>query len=280
MNAQIINKQIDEIVAFIEKKTDIKPELGFTLSSALAEVTSSIEDQIVIPYTDLPHLPTNSHDYTTPGNLIIGKLGGKNVIVMQGRLLLFDGHSPQTATLLIRVMRKMGVKTIFIISTAGGLNYHFRTGEIMLITDHVNFTGYTPLLGENLDNFGPRLCPMFDIYDLNLQQITRNVATENRIQLCQGVYAGILGPQFPTRAELRIFLENNCDAVGMSVIQESIVAAHSGMKILGLILITDMALPYSVKQATSEEIATQSKQALNKVKTLIVEVTKNLKMHG
>lgn len=277
MNAQEMNKQIDDIIEFISQKTSIKPELGISLSSTLGELADIIEDKIVIPYTEIPHLPKNACEYTFAGNLVIGKLSGKYVMVMQGRLLLFEGHTPQTATILIRVMRKMGIQTIFIISTGGGLNYHFRAGEIMLVTDHVNFTGYSPLVGENLANFGPRFSTMFDIYDPELQRIAKNVATENRINLCQGVYIGILGPEFPTRAELRLMLENNNDAVGLSVVHEAIVAAHSGMKIMGLIIISDMALPYSTKQATMGEIAQQAHLVASKIKTLLIEIIKNVK---
>lgn len=277
MNAQEMNKQIDDIIEFISQKTSIKPELGISLSSTLGELADIIEDKIVIPYTEIPHLPKNACEYTFAGNLVIGKLSGKYVMVMQGRLLLFEGHTPQTATILIRVMRKMGIQTIFIISTGGGLNYHFRAGEIMLVTDHVNFTGYSPLVGENLANFGPRFSTMFDIYDPELQRIAKNVATENRINLCQGVYIGILGPEFPTRAELRLMLENNNDAVGLSVVHEAIVAAHSGMKIMGLIIISDMALPYSTKQATMGEIAQQAHLGASKIKTLLIEIIKNVK---
>src|SRR6185437_7123875 len=255
MNSQEINKQIDDIIKFIATKTPIKPDIGITLSSTLADIAEIIEHKVVIPYTEIPHLPKNSSEYTTVGNLILGKLHGKNIIMMQGRLLLFEGHSIQTATILIRVMRKIGAHTIFIISTGGGLNYHFRIGEIMLITDHVNFTGQSPLAGENLDNFGPRFCTMFDIYDHTLQEIARSVATQNRINLCQGVYIGISGPEFPTRAELRLMLNNHNDAVGMAVVHEAIVAAHSGLKMMGLIMIADIALPYSIKQTTMGEIA-------------------------
>lgn len=276
MNAQGINKQIDDIIEFIRQKTSIKPELGISISSTLGEIAEIIEEQVVIPFTEIPHLPKHSHQYTFAGNLILGKLNGKYVIVMQGRLLLFEGHSPQTATLLIRVMSKIGAKSLFILSTGGGLNYHFRVGEIMLVTDHVNFTGQSPLVGENLENFGPRFTTMFDIYTPELQRIARTVATENKINLCQGVYIGMLGPEFPTRAELRLMLENNNDAVGLSVIHEAIVAAHSGMQIMGLIMIADMALPYSTKQATMGEIAENAHHSLTKFKTLLLEIVKKM----
>ncbi|MCE3269399.1 MAG: punA, partial [Burkholderiales bacterium] len=276
VNAQIINSQIDDIIQFIAKNTPIKPKIGITLSTTLADIADIIQSKVIIPYTDIPHLPKNSCEYTTVGNLILGKLNGKDVIIMQGRLLLFEGHDVQTATLLIRVMRKMGVETLFIVSTGGGLNHHFHIGEIMLVTDHVNFTGRSPLTGENLANFGPRFCTMFDIYDIKLQQYARAAAIKNRISLCQGVYVGIAGPEFPTRAELRLMLENNNDAVGMSVVHEAIVAAHSSMKIMGLIMIADMALPYSIKQSTMGEIAEQAKLLLENIKILISEVIKKL----
>ena len=275
MSAQIINQKIDDIVNFIKNKTRIQPQIGLILGSGLGNIADSIEADITIPYSEIPHIPAS----TAPGHagrLIIGKLDGKNFITMQGRLHLYEGHTPQTSTLLVRAMKKMGVNTLFITAAAGGLNYHFHTGEIMLITDHINFTGHTPLLGENLDNFGPRFCNMFDIYTESLQKIARKAAIDNRIQLCQGVYAGILGPQYATRAELRFLLQNNCDAIGMSVVQEAIVAAHCGMQILGLAAITDMALPYATHHVSELEVVEQAKLASDKVKILITEVAHDL----
>jgi purine-nucleoside phosphorylase len=275
MSAQTLNKQIDDIVNFINSKTKIKLHIGLILGSGLGNIADGIEIDVAIPYSEIPHIPAS----TAPGHagrLIIGKLDGKNFITMQGRLHLYEGHTPQTATLLVRAMKKLGVNTLFITAAAGGLNYHFHTGEIMLITDHINFSGHTPLLGANLDDFGPRFCNMFDIYTENLQKVARKAAIDNRIQLCQGVYAGILGPQYATRAELQFLLQNNCDAIGMSVVQEAIVAAHSGMQILGLAAITDMALPYATHHASELEVVEQAKLVSDKVKTLITEVARSL----
>jgi len=273
MSAQILNQKIDDIVEFILKKAKIQPQIGLVLGSGLGAIANDIEADLIIPYSEIPHIPES----TAPGhsgNLVIGKLAGKNFIAMQGRLHLYEGYSPQTATLLIRVMKKLGVNTLFITAAAGGLNYHFHTGEIMLITDHINFSGHTPLLGENLSNFGPRFPVMFDIYTESLQKIAKRAAIDNRIQLCQGVYAGILGPQYATRAELNFLIQNKCDAIGMSVVQEAIIAAHCNMQILGLAAITDMALPYTLHHATELEVVEQANLAKERVRTLITEVAK------
>lgn len=279
MSAKIINQQIDDIVEFIKSKVNIQPQIGLILGSGLGVVADSIDGEMTKPYTkisykDIPHIPAS----TAPGhagNLVIGQLGGKNVIAMQGRLHLYEGNTPQTATLLVRVMKKLGVEVLFITAAAGGLNYHFKAGQIMLITDHVNFTGQSPLTGENLSNFGPRFCNMFDIYTDHLQELTKKTALKNQIPLCQGVYAAIPGPQYATRAELRWLINNNCDAIGMSVVLEAIVAAHARMKILGLAAITDMALPYAVHHATEEEVVIEAKKTAEKMRILITEIARS-----
>lgn len=273
LSANALNQQIDDIVEFITSKVDIKPQIGLILGSGLGAVADSIngEAQTKIPYSDIPHIPVS----TAPGhagNLIIGKLGGKNVIAMQGRLHLYEGNTPQAATILVRAMKRLGVETLIITAAAGGLNHNFSAGEIMLITDHINFTGQSPLTGQNLSNFGPRFCNMFDIYTKELQILARQIALKNHLQLFQGVYASIAGPQYGTRSELQMLINHNCDAIGMSVVPEAIVAAHSSMKILGLAGITDMALPHATHHATEEEVVIAGKKLADKMKLLISEI--------
>lgn len=275
MHANQINQQIDDIVQFITSKAKERPQLGIILGSGLGEMAKEIEDPVIIAYKDMPHMPQS----TAPGhagNLILGRIGDKPFITMQGRLHIYEGHNPQSATLLIRAMKKLGVETVIITCAAGGLNIHFNAGEIMLITDHINFSGTNPLIGQNLDNFGPRFPIMFDVYTPKLQKLAHKVAIENQIRLCHGVYAGIMGPTYATRAELWMYLENKCDAIGMSVVQEAIVAAHCNMQILGLAAITDMALPYVENHSTEEEVIESGKKIAAKFKVLVKEIAKQL----
>ena len=274
-DASTINQQINDMVKFIKTKSNIVPELGMILGSGLGELTNDITDKITIPYKDIPHLPVS----TAPGhagNLILGTLGGKSCVVMQGRLHIYEGYSPIAATLLVRAMKYLGVSTLFITCAAGALNNTFKAGDIMLINDHINFSGTNPLLGENLTNFGPRFVGMFDVYTPELRVLASNIAVANNIHLCQGIYAAILGPAYATRAELQFLINNHCDAIGMSVVHEAMIAAHSGMKILGLAAITDMALPYASHHATEQEVIESGKRTQVKFKKLLLEIMTNL----
>lgn len=269
--ANEMQQKIIDIVDFISNKIKHRPELGMVLGSGLGELVEDIEDKIVIPYSDIPHLPLS----TAPGhagNLVLGALYGKGIITMQGRLHIYEGHHPASAVLLVRAMKLIGIDRLFITCAAGGLNNSFAAGDIMLISDHINFSGTNPLLGENLNSFGPRFPGMFDIYTPSLQHIARKAALEVKVRLREGVYAAILGPAYATRAELQFLINNHCDAIGMSVVQEAIAAAHAGMQILGLAAITDMALPYKLHHATEQEVIESGKQIQSQFKLIIRQI--------
>lgn len=270
------SKQINDIVAFLKpfiKKSP--PKIGLVLGSGLGAIAENISSKTVIPYADIPHFSKA----TAPGhagNLILGKLSGKSVIIMQGRLHIYEGYHPAQATLLVRVMKKLGVNTLILTCAAGGLNYHFCSGEIMVITDHLNLSGVNPLVGENLAEFGPRFPSMFDIYTQQLQDLAHRVALRGSVRLCRGVYAAILGPCYATRAELHYLIKNGGDAIGMSIVQEAIVAKHCGMKVLGLAAITDMALPFATEHASEMEIVETAKKTAGKFKQLIKGIIEEL----
>lgn len=277
INENDLNAKIHDITDFIlsNTKSNIQFDFGIILGSGLGELIDSMEEKVTISYSAIPHLPVS----TAPGhagNLVLGKLGGRNFITMQGRLHLYEGHSPIEATLLVRVMKLLGVKTLFITCAAGGLNNSFHAGDIMLISDHINFSGINPLVGQNLNGFGPRFPGMFDIYTPELQQLAHKSAINVNIRLCQGIYAAILGPAYATRAELQFLINNHCDAIGMSVVQEAMIAAHSGMQILALAAITDMALPYAKHHATEQEVIDSAKNIQAKFKLLILDIVKQL----
>lgn len=268
-----IRSQIDNIVTIISKyvNKDNKPQIGMILGSGLGDIIQNVKNPIIIPYKDIPGVPVS----TAPGhagNLVFGELYGKQLVIMQGRLHTYEGHSPQESTVLIRAIQKIGVKTLIITCAAGGLNHQFNQGDLMLLTDHINFSGVNPLVGANLDEFGPRFPGMFDIYTPKLQAIAIKSALKLGITLQKGIYAGILGPAYATRAELQFYINNNCDAIGMSVIGEAFVAAHGNMQILALAAITDMALPYAVSHANGNEVVEAGKQISSKLTSLIKEV--------
>jgi len=272
-----LNQKITAIHQFILAKLphNVDLKLGIILGSGLGELVDSIEEKIVIPYKDIPHLPLS----TAPGhagNLVIGKLANTWVMVMQGRLHVYEGYSPIEATLLIRAMKLLGIDRLFITCAAGGLNLNFSAGQIMLIRDHINLSGVNPLVGENLTNFGPRFPVMFDVYTPQLINLAQQTALKLNLQVQTGVYAGILGPAYATRAELQFLINNGCDAIGMSVVHEAMIAAHSGMEILGLAAITDMALPYGGhSHASGEEVVSSGKKIQAQFMQLLMAIIAN-----
>lgn len=251
-------QQIDEVVTYLKSAAPFAPEIGVIMGTGLGGYAKNITIVKTIPYGEIPHLP-----YATApghsGNLIFGTVEGKKVVAMQGRLHMYEGNAPQTASILVRAMKKLGIHTIIISCASGGLNRLFKAGDIMLIDDHINLTGMSPLTGTNLDEFGPRFPVMFDIYDKKLGELAHKIALEQQIELRTGVYVGYSGPHYCTRAELKYFTQIGGDAVGMSVVHEVITAAHAGIRILGLAAITDMALPYAEAHATEDEVIESGK---------------------
>lgn len=261
-------QKISAIVTFIQAKITTPPTIGLILGTGLGEFAQQIKDAICIPYTDIPYLPAA----TAPGhsgNLIFGWVGNHYVVAMQGRLHLYEGNTPQMSSILVRVMKTLGIATLIIACAAGGLNKTFQAGDIMLINDHINLTGLSPLTGPNLAEYGPRFPIMFDIYDQALGQLSHEIALEQHIHLQNGVYVGYCGPHYCTRAELNYFTLIGGDAVGMSLVHEAIAAAHCGIKILALAAITDLALPYAAHHASEVEVIAAGQQITAKFNSLI-----------
>ncbi len=266
-----LNQQINDIVNYINTKINIKPQIGIILGTGLGESANLVTDKIIIPYLDIPHLPTSSAP-SHAGNLIIGYINNKPCILMQGRLHIYEGYSPIVATLLVRAMKLLGVTTLIITCAAGSLNRNIQAGGIVLIEDHINFSGTNPLLGSNLKNFGPRFLPMFDIYSSTLNKIAMKLAAELSITIHKGTYAAILGPMYASRAELRMYINNRCDVIGMSLVHEAIIAAHSGIEILALAAITDMALPDLDSHAAENEIIASGQLMIANCKKLFLKI--------
>ena len=215
------------------------PQVGIVLGSGLGKLAEQIEDPLVIPYREIPGFPVSTA-IGHKGNFIVGTLGGKTVIAMQGRIHFYEGYTMQQVTLPIRVMQVLGIKYLFVSNAAGGTNLAFRVGDLMIIRDHINLLP-NPLIGPNLEEFGPRFPDMTRPYDPALIRKAKEIAAQEGIQLQEGVYVACTGPCFETPAEYRYFRSIGADAVGMSTTSEVIVARHSNIPVFGMSVITDVA---------------------------------------
>jgi purine-nucleoside phosphorylase len=246
-------QHLQESVQFIATKTALKPRVGIILGSGLGELADATERAVRLPYGDIPHFPLA----TAPlhkGQLVLGHLAGQDVVLMQGRFHTYEGYTAQQVSYPVRVMKALGIETLIVTCAAGGLNPKFHTGDLMVIVDHLNMTGTNPLIGPNDPNSGDRFPVMFDAYRPELIALAHHVALENGLRLQEGIYAGVTGPAFFTKAELRFLTRIGADALGMSTVGEVITAAHAGLKVLGLAAISDMAIPDAGRHATETEI--------------------------
>ncbi len=230
-------------VVAIRERLRFQPKIGLILGSGLSPLADSVEDSVYIPYGDIPHFPVATVEGHT-GRLVVGRLEGQSVMVMQGRAHYYEGYSMAEITFPVRVMHVMGVETLIVTNAAGGLNPEFQAGDVMLISDHINLigmAGLNPLRGPNLDEFGPRFPDMSDVYDAPLRELARRAADEAKAPLREGVYICLAGPSFETPADLRFLRAIGADAVGMSTVPEVTVARHGGMRVLGLSGISNVA---------------------------------------
>ncbi|MGX6970334.1 purine-nucleoside phosphorylase [Vagococcus bubulae] len=215
-------------------------DFGLILGSGLGELADEITDRVVIPYEDIPNFPVSTV-VGHAGQLVYGTLSGKKVLAMQGRFHYYEGHSMQTVTFPVRVMKALGADSLIVTNAAGGVNTSFSPGDLMLITDQINFTGDNPLMGLNEEDLGPRFPDMSEAYNKEYGDVTKKVAQELSIHLQKGVYMGFSGPTYETPAEVRMARVMGADAVGMSTVPEVIVANHMSMKVLGITCVTNLA---------------------------------------
>lgn len=244
---------IEEAAAFIRSTTDIKPEIGLILGSGLGILGDELEDAVTIPYEDIPHFPVSTVEGHA-GELLIGKLQGRNVVLMRGRFHMYEGYEPERTALPVRVMKALGVTTLLVTNAAGGVNLSYKPGNLMLISDHINMTGRNPLIGPNDNALGVRFPDMSDAYSSRLRKIAKETAAELGFQVQEGVYVGLLGPNYETPAEIRMFRTLGVDAVGMSTVSEVIVARHSGIEVLGISCISNMAAGILDQPLSHEEV--------------------------
>lgn len=235
-----IEKQLQETTSFLQTAGIADVEFGLILGSGLGELADEITEAIKIDYSQIPHFPVSTV-VGHAGQLVYGTLAGKKVLAMQGRFHYYEGHSMTTVTYPVRVMATLGAHSLVVTNAAGGVNEGFQPGDLMLITDHINFTGANPLIGPNADDLGPRFPDMSQAYTSAYGEVAQAVAKERKLHLQKGVYMGFSGPTYETPAEIRMARTLGADAVGMSTVPEVIVAAHSGLKVLGISCITNLA---------------------------------------
>lgn len=266
----MINK-ISETAEFIKSKVHELPKIGIILGTGLGALVESIEDAQYISYCDIPNFPISTVEGHS-GNLIFGYLGGKRVMAMQGRFHYYEGYDMKEVTFPVRVMKALGVETLFVSNAAGGMNKEFKVGDIMIITDHINLFPENPLRGKNYNELGTRFPAMTEAYSHRLIDIAKKIAKDKNIRIMQGVYVGTSGPTFETPAEYEFFRIIGGDAVGMSTVPEVIVANHASMEVFGLSVITDLGGKDITDVPTHEEVQKAAMEAQPKM----VEIMQNL----
>lgn len=256
MQPYVTLTQIDDVTGAIRSRITRQPQVAVILGSGLGHFADAVEQPELIPFSELPHWPSSTvHGHA--GRLVCGSMAGKDILVMQGRIHYYEGYSMSQVTMPIRVMQRMGIDTLIVTNAAGGVNPNFTPGDLMLITDHINFVGMSglnPLTGPNMEEFGPRFPDMSQAYDRHLLALARQVNRERNLQVQEGVYIGLSGPSFETPADLRFLLHVGADAVGMSTVAEVTVARHGGMRVLGVSGISNKANLDGNTITTHEEV--------------------------
>jgi purine-nucleoside phosphorylase len=269
--------QVKEAASYIRGKiSNLSPVFGLVLGSGLGSLADEIEQPVVIDFDQIPHMPVSTVEGHA-GKLVCGMLEEKPVIAMQGRFHYYEGYPMRKVVFPIYVMRELGVKTVVITNAAGGMNRAFRPGDLMLIRDHINFTGDNPLIGKNDPELGPRFPDLSAAYDKEYIELAHRISSRIRrpdgtdLELQEGVYCGISGPSYNTPAELTMLARLGGDAVGMSTVAEVIAARHCGLKVLGISCITDMAIADELEPLTHDAVV----EVANRTKPVFVQLVKS-----
>lgn len=275
MLANDLMQNLSETVSYIKSQYISTPEAAIILGSGLGNFTKEIKIEKEIEYSFIPHFPVSTvvgHS----GKLIFGELSGKKVVVMSGRFHFYEGYSPLQVTYPIRMLKMLGVKTLLLSNAAGAVNKTFKVGDLMIITDHISFFTPNPLLGKNIDELGTRFPDMSEPYNKVLITRAETIGEKNGYDLKKGVYVAVTGPTFETHAEYRLILAVGGDAVGMSTVQETIVARHAGMDVFAISVITDLGIRDDDSIITHEEVLAAAKEAepklTNLFKSLVAEL--------
>jgi len=270
-----LSSRIQNAIDYIRTRTGLQPQIGMILGSGLGDFADTLEDRQVIPFSDIPDFPAA----TVPGHtgaFVFGTKHGKTVVCLQGRLHYYEGHPMGVLTMPVRIMAKLGVKTLVLTNAAGGVNKDYRPGDLMLITDHINYSGMNPLIGEYLPEFGPRFPDVTDLYSSGLRMKVKLSAVDAGIPLRQGVYMMFSGPSYETPAEIRMARLLGADAVGMSTVPEALVAAQCGIGVLGISCITNLAAGVSPHKLSHQEVMDTAAMAHDKFHGLVDLILKTV----
>lgn len=266
---------LHETVNFIRQKISGDAPVAIILGSGLGNLSNDIKTEFEISYNDIPHFPVSTVE-GHKGRLIFGELGGKKVWVMAGRFHYYEGYTAQQVSYPVRVLRLLGVQTLLLSNAAGGVNADFKVGDLMIVNDHISLFTENPLMGRNEASLGTRFPDMSEPYCKELICKVLEIAKQNDIELKQGVYVGVTGPTFETRAEYKLIHVLGGDAVGMSTVQETIAGVHCGMKIFAMSVITDIGIREEANKITHEEVLQAAKDAEPKLTLLFTELVKVL----
>lgn len=267
--------QLNETVAFIRKKYSTEPEIGIVLGSGLGNFLGELKIEASLDYSDIPHFPVSTvkgHD----GQLVFGELNGKKVAAMAGRFHYYEGYTAAEIVYPIRVMKLLGIHSLLLSNAAGGLNTTFKVGDLMVINDHISMSVINPLIGKNEEALGPRFPDMSEPYSKEIIAKAKAIGEKLKIHLQEGVYYGVTGPTFETHAEYRMIHLMGADAVGMSTVQENIVAVHMGLKVFAISVITDLGIRDDDSVITHEEVLEAANNAEPKLTAIFKELVAEL----
>ena len=273
MRMMTLRRQIEEAVEYVRTNSKMVPEVGIVLGTGLGGFAETIETEAGIPFEEIPHFPTPTVAGHA-GKLVLGKVGGRNVVAMDGRFHYYEGYSMQEITIGVRVMRALGAKLLILSNACGGMNPQYEKGDIVLIEDHINLMGDNPLIGPNDEELGLRYPDMVEPYDKKLLALGSRIAMEEQVRAHTGVYVAVAGPNLETRAEYRFLRGIGADVVGMSTVPENVVAVHMGMKVFGIGIVTDMCLADALGPANIESIiriANEAEPKLTKIVTRLIK---------
>ncbi|KIY21598.1 MULTISPECIES: purine-nucleoside phosphorylase [Mesobacillus] len=268
-------RQIQTAASYINDKITQQPSIGLILGSGLGVLADDILNPVKIPYSEIPGFPVSTVEGHA-GQLVCGQLGGMEVIAMQGRFHYYEGYSMEKITFPVRVMKELGMEKLLVTNAAGGVNESFEPGDLMIITDHINNMGTNPLIGPNDLRFGVRFPDMSEAYSKNLQAVAKEVARKNNLPIKEGVYFGNPGPVYETPAEVRMIRTLGGDAVGMSTVPEVIVANHSGLEVLGISCISNMAAGILDQPLSHDEVMETTEKVKTSFLLLVHEIIKTV----
>ena len=268
-------EEIRETRDFLTSKMTGPPLIGMITGTGLGSLTETIDADVRLAYEDIPNFPVSTIE-GHKGTLVAGSLGRQSIIAQEGRFHLYEGYTPQEVAFSVRVMAMLGVKYLFISSAVGGLNPGFETGDLMVVTDHINLTGTNPLTGPNLDVFGPRFPDMSEVYSPELISLAKEKALKLGIVLRQGVYTGLAGPSLETPSETRFLRMIGGDSVGMSTVSEAIAAVHCGLQVMAIVVITNMNLPDRMEKTSLEDVIATARNSGPKLSALWKEIIESL----